>query len=94
MVPVVVFGEVDLYELRLPKEGSWVQKLQLMFKDITGVMPIRFIGEGFFGLAPKPLPVNVVGKILGKSIIQFMYFFLKSGLQSKSTRGKTRLTKK
>lgn len=63
-MPVVVFGEVDAYELRLPKRGSWVERIQLLVKDITGVMPVGFFGEGFFGLVPKPVPVNVVGKVL------------------------------
>jgi len=68
IVPVLSFGEVDLYEVNSPVIGSFWHKVQLWVKDVTGILPIRFVGQGLFGLLPKRMPINVVG-----SYILFIY---------------------
>ncbi|XP_053219111.1 2-acylglycerol O-acyltransferase 3-like isoform X2 [Podarcis raffonei] len=70
LVPVYTFGENDIYrQIRFP-EGSFVRRLQLGFKQLTGLAPCPFSGRGLFssiswGIQPMAAPLTVV---VGKPI--------------------------
>ena len=65
LVPVLAFGETDLYYV-LDEEGekSWVKKLQAWIKSTTGVAMPLFQGRSIlfrdFGLMPMRKPVVIV----------------------------------
>jgi 2-acylglycerol O-acyltransferase 2 len=65
-VPVISFGEVDLYDAPANPPGSKLRRYQEWLKDLTGIAPAKFIGRGFFqysyGLYPRRRPLNTVGK--------------------------------
>ncbi|XP_069671305.1 2-acylglycerol O-acyltransferase 1-like isoform X2 [Periplaneta americana] len=62
LVPVITFGEPDIYDQVDIPEGSWLRRCQEFIRKITGVAPIILYGNG-------PLPyrrqtTTVVGKPL------------------------------
>uniref|UniRef100_A0A8C8S4U3 Acyltransferase n=1 Tax=Pelusios castaneus TaxID=367368 RepID=A0A8C8S4U3_9SAUR len=57
LVPVYSFGENEIFQQLIFPEGSWIRRLQLRFKDLTGFAPCLFWGRG---LLPFPSPVTVV----------------------------------
>lgn len=65
LVPVISFGETDLFNQVENPEGSFLRKLQEFLRKVTGIAPIMFIGRGFFqynfGLVPRRSPVTTVG---------------------------------
>ena len=65
MVPVISFGETDLYDQVNNPEGSLVRKFQDKWQKITGIAPVLAIGRGMFqytfGIVPHRKPVTVVG---------------------------------
>ncbi|CAI5791636.1 2-acylglycerol O-acyltransferase 3 [Podarcis lilfordi] len=70
LVPVYTFGENDIYRLIQFPEGSFVRRLQLGFKQLTGLAPSLFSGRGLFsstswGIQPMAAPLTVV---VGKPI--------------------------
>lgn len=64
IVPVISFGESNLYDLIDYKPGSLVRFIQDTIKQYTYVAPIHFNGRGLlqynFGLLPKRHPVTTV----------------------------------
>ena len=66
LVPVISFGETDLYDQIITRQGSMLNKVQELFQKVTGFAPVLPIGRGFFqytfGIIPKRKPVTVVGK--------------------------------
>nr|CAD7257111.1 unnamed protein product [Timema shepardi] len=67
LVPVVSFGETDLYDQVSNPEGSWLRWVQDQFRKVFGIAPIIPIGRGFFqysfGFIPRRCPVfTVVGR--------------------------------
>lgn len=68
LVPVIAFGETDLYDQLYSPEGTLFRRLQNSVRKYIGLAPIIFSGRGFFqysfGLIPNRSPVTVVGKVL------------------------------
>lgn len=68
LVPVISFGETDLYSQVEHPEGSFMRSVQEFLRKATGIAPIMFVGRGFFqynfGLAPRRSPVTTVSKYL------------------------------
>ena len=66
IVPVVTFGEVDLFEQPSNPDGSFMRYFQEFVKKLVGVAPVLFNGRGLFqysfGLIPKRSPLTTVGK--------------------------------
>ncbi|KAL1122310.1 hypothetical protein AAG570_003715 [Ranatra chinensis] len=60
LVPIYIFGEVDLYDQNIFPESSFVYKCQQAVRKLTGVAPCWFRGEGLFGILPKRVPVTTV----------------------------------
>ncbi|XP_011878992.1 PREDICTED: diacylglycerol O-acyltransferase 2-like isoform X1 [Vollenhovia emeryi] len=64
LVPVLSFGETDLYNQIYRPEGSTFRRVQNYIRGLIGLAPVVFSGRGFFqysfGLIPKRLPVTVV----------------------------------
>ncbi|XP_018393226.1 PREDICTED: diacylglycerol O-acyltransferase 2-like [Cyphomyrmex costatus] len=64
LVPVLSFGETDLYNQIYSPEGSTFRRIQNYIRNFVGLPPVVFSGRGFFqysfGLIPKRLPVTVV----------------------------------
>ncbi|XP_063237173.1 2-acylglycerol O-acyltransferase 2-like isoform X2 [Bacillus rossius redtenbacheri] len=61
LVPVLVFGETDLYDqVRRP----WLARIQEQVKDLTGVSPVLPLGQGLlqdrFGLLPRRRPLTAL----------------------------------
>lgn len=65
MIPVISFGETDLYNQIYNPEGSLVRKLQNKWQKMTGVAPVLVLGRGIFqytfGIVPHRKPITVVG---------------------------------
>lgn len=65
IVPVISFGEPELYD-QIETEGTYLRTIQDLYKKITGIAPLLFVGRGViqysFGIVPRRHPLNVVGK--------------------------------
>lgn len=66
LVPVISFGEVDLFDQPANPPGSLMRRYQEFVKRTTGVAPIFFNGRGMFqysyGVIPKRTPITTVGE--------------------------------
>lgn len=64
IVPVINFGELDLYEQQANPPGSRLRRFQEWVKASTGIAPALICGRGFFqytfGLLPRRMPINTV----------------------------------
>lgn len=64
IVPVINFGEVDLFDQPANPPGSRLRRFQEWVKSTTGIAPVAFVGRGFFqysyGLIPRRKPINTV----------------------------------
>lgn len=64
IVPVINFGELDIYDQLNNPPGSLVRRFQEKCKATTGIAPVAFIGRGFFqysvGMIPRRKPINTV----------------------------------
>ena len=64
LVPVLAFGENDVYEQVSPEDHPSVQKFQIMFKKVFGWTVPLFHARGVYnydvGLLPYRRPLNVV----------------------------------
>ncbi|KAK2576045.1 hypothetical protein KPH14_007388 [Odynerus spinipes] len=64
LVPVLSFGETDIYDQYYAPVGSYVRKVQDYIRRIVGLAPIIILGRGFFqytfGLIAQRRPVTVV----------------------------------
>ncbi|XP_051174958.1 diacylglycerol O-acyltransferase 2-like [Leptopilina boulardi] len=64
LVPVISFGETDLYDQINNPEGSLLRKLQNKWQKITGIAPVLALGRGIFqytfGIVPHRKPITVV----------------------------------
>ncbi|KAL6268531.1 hypothetical protein P5V15_001664 [Pogonomyrmex californicus] len=64
LVPVLSFGETDLYNQLYHPEGSTFRRIQNYIRSFIGLAPVIFSGRGFFqysfGLIPKRVPITVV----------------------------------
>ncbi|KAF2737895.1 DAGAT-domain-containing protein [Polyplosphaeria fusca] len=69
LVPVLAFGENDMYEQLNPTEHPWIHKFQLLVKKLAGFTVPLFHARGIFnydvGMMPYRRPINVV---VGKPI--------------------------
>lgn len=68
LVPVISFGEVDLFDQPANPPGSLMRRYQEFVKRTTGVAPIFFNGRGMFqysyGVIPKRTPITTVGECI------------------------------
>eukprot|EP00924_Labyrinthula_sp_SR-Ha-C_P006256 maker-scaffold_31-snap-gene-1.1-mRNA-1 protein AED:0.01 eAED:0.01 QI:114/1/1/1/1/1/2/102/459 len=67
LIPVLGFGETDVYDSYVYDKKTWVRKFQVWFKRNVGFAPPLFNGRGIFnysiGLLPYRRPIfTVVGK--------------------------------
>ncbi|XP_055531130.1 2-acylglycerol O-acyltransferase 2-A-like isoform X1 [Wyeomyia smithii] len=64
VVPVINFGELDLYDQPPNPIGSKLRNFQEWVKNSTGIAPAAFRGRGFFqytyGIIPRRKPLNTV----------------------------------
>ncbi|XP_058832632.1 2-acylglycerol O-acyltransferase 2-A-like isoform X1 [Topomyia yanbarensis] len=64
IVPVINFGELDLYDQPANPPGSRLRRFQEWVKATTGIAPAALIGRGFFqytiGVIPRRKPINTV----------------------------------
>lgn len=64
LVPVISFGEVDVYDQPSNEKGTTLRKFQETYKKWTGIAPAIFIGRGFFqytfGIIPRRSPIHTV----------------------------------
>ncbi|XP_038674477.1 diacylglycerol O-acyltransferase 2 [Scyliorhinus canicula] len=65
LVPVYTFGENEVYQQIIFKEGSLMRAIQRKFQKLIGFAPLVFHGRGFFsssswGLVPYAKPINTV----------------------------------
>lgn len=62
LVPVITFGETDMYE---QIENFYLRKVQEVFRRYTGVAPVLIKGTGifqdYFGVIPRRNPLVTVG---------------------------------
>lgn len=70
LVPVLSFGENDLYDLTVPESGSWISAWQQLVKKFFGYTFPLFHARGVFnydvGILPYRREVNVVvGRPIG-----------------------------
>lgn len=69
LVPVISFGETDIYDQYYAPEGSIVRKVQDYIRRAVGLAPIILLGRGFFqysfGIIAQRKPITVV---VGKPI--------------------------
>lgn len=75
LVPVVQFGEVDLFDQPPNPPGSSLRKFQDWVKNTTGIAPAAGRGRGFFqytyGIIPRRRPLNtVIGRPIEVSKIE------------------------
>lgn len=67
LVPVISFGETNVYNTMSNPVGSYLRRLQELVKNVSGIAPVAFYGRGSFNYAFGFLPfrrriVTVVGK--------------------------------
>lgn len=66
LVPVISFGEVELYEQVPNPVGSRVRRVQEWVKRVSGIAPVVPLGRGVLqysvGVVPQRHPVVTVGK--------------------------------
>lgn len=64
LVPAISFGETDVYDTSQNESGSFLRKMQELFKKYVTVAPVFFNGRGIFqqrfGLIPKRRPITLV----------------------------------
>jgi len=64
LVPVMCFGENDIYDQVDPSEHPWLHKIQFMIKKIFGFTTPVFHARGIFnydvGIMPYRRPLNIV----------------------------------
>ncbi|KAI9781384.1 MAG: diacylglycerol O-acyltransferase 1 [Geoglossum umbratile] len=64
LVPVLAFGENELYEQLIPEHHTWIHKFQMAVKRLLGFTIPLFHARGVFnydvGLMPYRRPVNIV----------------------------------
>ncbi|XP_039428745.1 2-acylglycerol O-acyltransferase 2-A-like isoform X2 [Culex pipiens pallens] len=64
LVPVLHFGELDLFDQPPNPPGSPLRNFQEWIKNTTGIAPAAFRGVGFlqntYGIIPRPKPLNAV----------------------------------
>lgn len=64
IVPVISFGEVDVYDQPPNEKGTKLRKFQEIYKRWTGIAPAIFIGRGFFqytfGIIPRRSSIHTV----------------------------------
>lgn len=64
IVPVINFGELDLFDQPANPPGSKLRRFQEWVKGTTGIAPAAFVGRGFFqytfGLIPRRKPINTI----------------------------------
>lgn len=79
LVPLISFGETDLYSQVSSPEGSILRRIQEFIRKHVGMAPAIPIGRGFFqysfGLAPRRKPITCVGKLgRDKKFYQGIYY--------------------
>ena len=66
LVPVISFGETDLYSQISNPEGSFTRSVQEILKKWIGFAPVIPLGRGFFqynyGIVPMRRPVTTLGE--------------------------------
>ncbi|KAF2903974.1 hypothetical protein ILUMI_02209 [Ignelater luminosus] len=69
IVPVLAFGETDIFDQVDNPEGSYLRSFQEWFRKIAGIAPIIPVGRGFlqysYGWVPQRRPITtIIGKPL------------------------------
>jgi hypothetical protein len=68
LVPVISFGETDVYDQVQNPEGSWLRRAQEFCRRVTGIAPVALLGRGLFqysfGIVPQRRPVTTLGNVL------------------------------
>jgi hypothetical protein len=66
-VPVISFGETDVYDQVPNPEGSWLRSAQELCRKVTGIAPVALLGRGLFqysfGVVPQRRPVSTLGNV-------------------------------
>lgn len=84
LVPVISFGETDIFDQVQAAEGSKLRKFQEFVRKLTSLAPVIPIGRGFFrdsiGIIPRRKPLTCLGKnsthpILGV-YVNFVFFLV------------------
>jgi hypothetical protein len=67
LVPVISFGEPDVYDQVQNPEGSWLRRAQEFCRRVTGIAPVALLGRGLFqysfGVVPQRRPVTTLGNV-------------------------------
>jgi len=68
LVPVISFGETDVYDQVQNPEGSRLRRAQEFCRRVTGIAPVALLGRGLFqysfGVVPQRRPVTTLGNVL------------------------------
>lgn len=77
IVPVISFGEVNIYDTTQNEHESILRKMQELVKKYTTIAPVFFNGRGFlqesFGLIPRREPITMVRKILVADVFSLIF---------------------
>jgi hypothetical protein len=67
LVPVISFGEPDVYDQVQNPEGSWLRRAQEFCRRVTGIAPVALLGRGLFqysfGVVPQRRPITTLGNV-------------------------------
>jgi hypothetical protein len=67
LVPVISFGETDVYDQVQNPEGSCLRRAQEFCRRVTGIAPVALLGRGLFqysfGVVPQRRPVTTLGNV-------------------------------
>jgi len=68
LVPVISFGETDVYDQVQNPQGSRLRRAQEFCRRLTGIAPVALLGRGLFqysfGVVPQRRPVTTLGNVL------------------------------
>jgi len=68
LVPVISFGETDVYDQVQNPEGSLLRRAQEFCRRVTGIAPVALLGRGLFqysfGVVPQRRPITTLGNVL------------------------------
>lgn len=64
LVPVISFGETDVYDQVQNPEGSFLRRAQEFCRRVTGIAPVALLGRGLFqysfGVVPQRRPITTL----------------------------------
>ena len=94
LVPVISFGETDVYDQVRNPEGSWLRSAQEFCRRVTGIAPVALLGRGLFqysfGVLPQRRKVTTLGNVsaiwiwgvrpLRNAFVLEYHFYLRRGV--------------